>query len=589
MKPMAFSYLRFSTPEQALGDSERRQVEAAEKWAKQKRLKLDKSYADRGRSGYKGTNRKKGALGEFLRRIQNGNIPHGSYLVVEDLDRLSREHPIDSLLLVRQIISSGVTIAVLKNGEEYSENSIRADQSGAKMMALVFELGRASGESARKANLGTNNWSHKRKLAAESGKVMTELAPSWLATEGKRENRRFVVIEERAEIVRQIFKWRRQGLGNRTIATKLNTAKIPNWGRGKRAATHWHSSYIQKILHNPAVIGELHPHKFVYEPDPANSAERIQVRKPTGEVFKNYYPAIIDLATFQEVQTIARQPARGIAGGRITKQISNLFPSLIFGMLEDPMANVPAPEEPSVSPAILVPVVYKSKGDHGHGHGRYLVAEVDAVNKSRKRRNEIQPARWPYPAVEFAILKTLEEINWKTVAGQGDSPEHIAFANRVAALERTAEELRRKCENLADTIAETPLPTLVRRLTELEEKRKEARACAMEARKELADKEIFKRGLSAPLPIKEAAHDPCARDVRLALRAELARRIKSIRLSPKVPTEKKTSRSRISHVHSFFVSIDFVNETTRVIRVTLNKGKQPTIRSVTFQEEKRNR
>lgn len=75
----AYSYLRFSTPEQALGDSERRQVEKAEAWAAAKCIPLDKSYADRGKSGFKGTNRKRGALGRFLKQIKAGNIPHGSY------------------------------------------------------------------------------------------------------------------------------------------------------------------------------------------------------------------------------------------------------------------------------------------------------------------------------------------------------------------------------------------------------------------------------------------------------------------------------------------------------------------------------
>lgn len=581
VKLLAFSYLRFSTPEQAFGDSERRQLEAAEKWAKQKKLRLDKSYADRGRSGFKGTNRKKGALGEFLRRIEGGSIPRGSYLIVEDLDRLSREHPLDSLFLVRQIISSGVTIVVLnKNNEEFSEESIRADQSGAKMMALVFELGRASGESARKAEFGVKNWVQKRKQAAESGKVMTELAPAWIDTEGEKDKRRFVLNPERAKIVRQIFQWKLGGVGSRTIAHRLNEAKIPNWGRGKRVAKKWHASYIQKILHNPAAIGEFRPHLYEYRPDPSAPSERIQIRRPTGEIFKDYYPAVVDVATFQKVQATYRQAARGTAGGKTQERVSNLFPGLIFGNLEDPMQSVPAPDEPASPPTILVPVIYKAKGSHGHG--RYLVAEVDGINKPRKRKHELEPARWPYPAVEFAILKTLQEINWKAVAGQGDTPEHIAFANRVAALERTAEELRHKCGNLADTIAENPLPTLVRKLAELEEQRKEARTRAAEARRELADKEVSKRGLVVPLAIQEAAHDPTARDVRLALRAELARRIKSIRLSPKQSFRRKDDRGRTPQAHFFNVSIEFVNGITRIIRVVLNKGKEPSLQSVTF-------
>ena len=141
----AYSYLRFSTPEQALGDSERRQVEKAEAWAAAKCIPLDKSYADRGKSGFKGTNRKRGALGRFLKQIKAGNIPHGSYLLVEDLDRLSREHPLDSLVLFKEIISAGITIVVLKNNEEYSNATLRADGSALPQDAYDFDGNLKSG------------------------------------------------------------------------------------------------------------------------------------------------------------------------------------------------------------------------------------------------------------------------------------------------------------------------------------------------------------------------------------------------------------------------------------------------------------
>src|SRR3954468_1679865 len=63
-KPLLISYTRFSSPEQALGDSERRQIEAAKRYANEHQLKLDDKLTliDRGLSGYKGAHRK-GAFG----------------------------------------------------------------------------------------------------------------------------------------------------------------------------------------------------------------------------------------------------------------------------------------------------------------------------------------------------------------------------------------------------------------------------------------------------------------------------------------------------------------------------------------------
>ena len=88
----AYSYLRFSTPEQSKGDSKRRQIEGAEEYAKANGLVLDEKLRDEGISAYSGANRDKGALGGFLKKVEKGLIPTGSVLIVESLDRLSREN-----------------------------------------------------------------------------------------------------------------------------------------------------------------------------------------------------------------------------------------------------------------------------------------------------------------------------------------------------------------------------------------------------------------------------------------------------------------------------------------------------------------
>ena len=214
------------------------------------------------------------------------------------------------------------------------------------------------------------------------------------------------------------------------------------------------------------------------------------------------------------------------------------------------------------------------------------VSEVDALNKKRARGEEIESARWPYPAVEFAILKTLEEIDWQELADRRTNlPQSLALEAKLAGFEKTALELKKKCKNLADVIANNPLPSLVQRLGELEEKRKQAVAQALEKKKELAEMEISHRELESPLSIQQIAHDPTAREVRLELRAEIARRVKSIRLTRKKFIEQKDKRERIKNVPTFFISIDFVNGHTRVIQVALQKGKEPLVQSITFQKK----
>ncbi|MGI4953220.1 MAG: recombinase family protein [Janthinobacterium lividum] len=87
MRGVAYSYLRFSTPEQAMGDSRRRQLSLAESYAKQNNLLLDKglNFRDLGVSAFRGKNAKDGGLRSFLDAVEHGLVPANSYLLIESL------------------------------------------------------------------------------------------------------------------------------------------------------------------------------------------------------------------------------------------------------------------------------------------------------------------------------------------------------------------------------------------------------------------------------------------------------------------------------------------------------------------------
>jgi DNA invertase Pin-like site-specific DNA recombinase len=78
-KPKAYSYVRFSTPEQASGDSLRRQTEAARAYAAKHNLELDEElkFYDRGVSAFRGRNVKEGALAAFLEAVRLNDVPSG--------------------------------------------------------------------------------------------------------------------------------------------------------------------------------------------------------------------------------------------------------------------------------------------------------------------------------------------------------------------------------------------------------------------------------------------------------------------------------------------------------------------------------
>ncbi|MBN9523587.1 recombinase family protein, partial [bacterium] len=127
--PVAYSYIRFSTREQRTGDSYRRQTAAAEAWAAGNKVRLDtSSYQDLGVSAYTGAHREnpdRHGLALFLRAIEERKIPKGAYLLVENLDRLTREHLRAALTLFLNILDAGVHLVSLS-----PEKVFRADATG---------------------------------------------------------------------------------------------------------------------------------------------------------------------------------------------------------------------------------------------------------------------------------------------------------------------------------------------------------------------------------------------------------------------------------------------------------------------------
>jgi DNA invertase Pin-like site-specific DNA recombinase len=241
MKKLAFSYVRFSTRAQSKGGSLERQVELAEDYAARHGMTLDTelNMHDLGKSGHTGKNLTDGALGKFIEAIQAGKVPDGSFLLIEDIDRLSRLPVMAALPVFQAIIGGGVTVVVLKDGKHYSTESLNNDWVG--LMPLLVSMGRANEESDRKSNLLGIAWRKKKEAAIEHKTPLGNNGPRWLSYT---KAGGFVVIEERAEVVRRIFRMSIEGRGRSSIAAILNQEGIPSfkgvtWGT---TVPHWAST-----------------------------------------------------------------------------------------------------------------------------------------------------------------------------------------------------------------------------------------------------------------------------------------------------------------------------------------------------------
>ena len=295
VKPRAYSYLRFSTPEQAAGDSFRRQSEAAEKYARLNGLLLDTSltFRDLGVSAYRGANADAGRLADFLEGVKAGQIEPGAWLLVESLDRLSRMVPRKAVRVLENIIEEGITVVTMNDGKVYTADNI--DQDHITFLLAILTFMRAHEESATKGKRVRAAWDNKRATAKPGAdKPYTRQNPAWLRWNDSK--RKWELISDRASVLRRIYDMTASGIGQRSIAQRLDELNVAPWGR----ARNWGRSYIKKLLENPAVIGTLTPHIRDYD-----EATGRRVRVPQGDPVQGYYPAAIDADTWNEVQSLA--------------------------------------------------------------------------------------------------------------------------------------------------------------------------------------------------------------------------------------------------------------------------------------------
>jgi DNA invertase Pin-like site-specific DNA recombinase len=306
-KKTAYSYIRFSTPEQIKGDSLRRQLAASESWCQRNGYTLDShSYRDLGISAFKGNNVAMGKLGAFIEAVDNGSIQPGSVLILESLDRLTRQEVPDALELFLGILRRGIVIITLEPEDRFERKTLNEIQ----LIIAIVILSRAHNESSTKSGRGNANWQNKR--ANIETKKLTKRGPGWL----RLVDNQWEVIEEKAQVVRDIFEKAANGMGVGRITRFLNDYEIPSL-TGKA----WGMSSVLKVLRSRSVFGEFTPRH-------GRGSTSLDKRPIAGESIPDYYTPILSEADFYAAERGLRQ--RASKGGPVGKKVTNLFSGKLF-------------------------------------------------------------------------------------------------------------------------------------------------------------------------------------------------------------------------------------------------------------------
>ncbi len=495
--PLAYSYIRYSSRGQLKGDSLRRQTELSDKFALDHGLRIVKNqaYRDLGVSGLKGKNKTEGDLGRFLEDVNKGKIRPGSVLIVESLDRISREKPRVALPWFLNLLNAGIKIATVVDRKIYDPENF----SDYDLMGSLFIMSRANDESETKSIRVKQAW-QKRRTKGVKGAV----CPSWLRLDA--DTNTYKPIEQRVKVIEDIFNWTIGGIGTFTIARKLNDAAVPLFdnvvSRRRDKRQGWHPTTVYNILNNRALLG-FHQAYEIVEGE----------QRPVGDEVAGYYPAVIS----EEMWLKAQAKRKKQTGGRRSLYVNLLGEKAHCSACQGPMK-------------IRTNAVAKGRKDYGTVY-RYLICSNADKKVGCSGREQFN-----YDEVEDAILNHVPEYKLSEIFANPASDTElrqtekelaeVAFKlgeaekrrtnvrNRLASL-ADDDELRDDYETMLREIR-SELATLNDRLTGLQELRAELAA----EQDDRGDMEETVRNLRTAMETAEG-------DARREIRAKLASAVQS--------------------------------------------------------------
>ncbi|WP_081490868.1 recombinase family protein [Sphingobium xenophagum] len=300
----AYLYARYSSAGQR-EDSIDRQVKYGREMIERNGWRLVEELKDEAKSAFKGANREAGSdLYEFERRAREGEFVSGAVLVCENVDRLSRQGAKASARLIWSLNEMGVDVATYHDNHVYKAGE---DTELMDLFSVIIKGALGKEESSKKSKRSQAFWDKTFEAIKNGDRTpYSSQIPAWIdIVDGE-----FVLNEHRSTIVRQMYHWYCDGLGSLVILNKLNAMGELSWSSEKRykGVKQWTPRYIHKVLTTRAAIGEYVTLK--------------------GETLAtDFYPAVVDIVTFNKAQAI--RATRQRTGGDAMRRSQNLLSTIV--------------------------------------------------------------------------------------------------------------------------------------------------------------------------------------------------------------------------------------------------------------------
>lgn len=302
--PSAYAYVRYSSTVQSSGDSVDRQISPLKAFEKDTGVEIVETIIDEAVSSFRGDNVNKGKFKEVLSRIDRGVIRKGDYLVVESIDRITRQRVTDGVELLQSILKKGVKIHTTSDSRCYSYDDPSRDFETLMMISLIAK--RANEESEIKSKRRKSAWIKAKLAAANEGKKFNAHNPPY-GFHYNEDSKKFAVVENEAAEVRMIFEL-------------LKTMGVSNAIRRVNAISKrkWTNRQVALMIENKYPLGTL------------RSQKRDEARKKVFiEFIDGYYPTIISQTTFNEAVSAMAARKDKTYYGNTTVGSTNIFRHVI--------------------------------------------------------------------------------------------------------------------------------------------------------------------------------------------------------------------------------------------------------------------
>ena len=302
-------YCRLSRDDEqdGLSGSIKNQQAILEKYAQENGFKNTRVFID---DGWSGTNFARPAFTEIMELAEKGRI---DTLIVKDHSRLGRNRLIVGQLLEEGFDSLGVRYIAIMDNIDTAKGI-----SDLVPMQDLFNEWHAKNTSQKLRNVF--------KSKRMSGAQLTTNPPYGYLKDPENKNG-WIVDEEAAKTVRQIFAWCVDGLGPTQIAKRLKAAKVPtpteHWGNIGRNCSkppaipyNWCSATVADILSKQEYCGDT----INFRSTTKSFKNKKKIDRPPEEwqIFKNTHPAIIDREVFALVQELRKHRRRPTKSGIVS-------------------------------------------------------------------------------------------------------------------------------------------------------------------------------------------------------------------------------------------------------------------------------